>query len=352
MSIPSEIERIKVAKSNIASAIESKGVDVPVGTSLSSMAPLIMQISSEGSSSGGASFNYRTNSYTITSNYDMSWGSRKLITATAFGSVTVVIKAEFEAKSDCDGNVNILVNELKAGQSRFIANAGDTTEVTTYCSVYISGTADIAISSDCDCALKKCQVFVVGGGAFLDVPGGQIAFVKKDTNWVAFNIVDGNAQMYIFNEDTLEITEQYNVGKNATNVDVTVLDTKYVVFNYTDNAGNVFVRMMANNMSGVFTSCVETNATYSTITTYEDDIIVATVVDGNLTYRKIDSTGAFSAPMTLINTGNVQEAYFIKDAPRPMLVVKEQDKAYLYRSEEEHKGSDVIDLALIIAFGS
>lgn len=44
MSISDQIERLATAKANIAAAIESKGVDVPEGASISGMAALVVKI--------------------------------------------------------------------------------------------------------------------------------------------------------------------------------------------------------------------------------------------------------------------------------------------------------------------
>lgn len=48
MSIQSEITRIASAKSDIADAIEEKGVEVPSGSMIDDMAELILQIQSGG----------------------------------------------------------------------------------------------------------------------------------------------------------------------------------------------------------------------------------------------------------------------------------------------------------------
>lgn len=352
MSIQDEITRIETAKSDIANSIGSKGVTVPDGASLNEMAMFISQISGGGGGSGeGSSFNYRTNSYTVAPDYDFIWGAEHLTNITAYGSVTVIIKAEVEARNACDGNINVLVNGLKAGQSRFIGEAGDKAVNTMYCAVYITGNADLSISSDCDCTLRKCQIFVVGGGATLDVPSGQLSFCKKDDTWLVAYIQGGTALFSSFTEDNPQPTSPYFLGRNAKTVDLVAYRTGYV-FCYTDNQGNVFVRETDKNYSSLFVSCVETNATYSTIIVYEDNIYVASVVDGKLRYRKLDNTGAFSEAVEIVSTGTVKEAYFVKNVEQPMLVIRDGNNCYLYRTKPETSGSDVIDLALIIAFGS
>lgn len=295
------------------------------------------------------SFNYRTNSYTIAPNYDFVWGAEHLTNITAYGSVTVIIKAEIEARNDCDGNINVLVNGLKAGQSRFIGQAGDKAVNTMYCSVYITGNADLSISSDCDCTLKKCQIYVVGGSATVDVPSGQLSFCKQDDSWLVGYIEDDKAMFTTFSEDTLELSTPYVYGYSPKTVDITPFGNGYA-FCHTDTTGNTFVMGVSNSLIKNFTSCIEKNATFSTVIEYGGKVIVAMVVDGNLRYREVDDTGAFSEPVEIVSTGTVKEAWFVKGAEQPMLVIRDGDNCYLYNTKQENTGSDVIAITLITSF--
>lgn len=104
MSIQSEIERIVSAKSDIADAIEIKGVTVPTGSSIDDLAALILQITSGGGSG-----------ITITETADSHGGTILEVTAVDLSNDTVRADKLLSGYTAHDSSGNAIVGTASSG---------------------------------------------------------------------------------------------------------------------------------------------------------------------------------------------------------------------------------------------
>ena len=142
MSVQSEIDRIAGAKSDIATAIASKGVTVPSGTKLDGMAALINSISGGGNGSikntVSATIDCRyTRAYYYDAYENIQVISNEKLTVDALHGMVIAIKPEniesesYELKSDyiyidSPYGDSIAVLILKEGQGVIIYGAAGT----------------------------------------------------------------------------------------------------------------------------------------------------------------------------------------------------------------------------------
>lgn len=289
-------------------------------------------------------------SFTVSPSFDLRQGIFDVTQVSANGAVTIIAKVVLRANMDVSEKFCLLVNGLVAGVSEVNFKQGEITEKIIMCSAFVTGNASLSVSCDANMILESVQVLCLGASVNLQKSNGSASLEKCGDTWVLVSCENDDVKVYFFSEENFVLTSPYFLGTGKSG-DVTAWKSGYA-FCYTDRSGNTFVRVVDKNMSGVFTQVVATNSESSAITSCDGCLIVAYCEKGKVYVVRVDGNGGKSQPLLVKSAIKCSSLSFVKNASKPTLILYDGQRSVMKNATTSEKRTDVISLALIIAFGS